>query len=255
MKFLKGLANGLLSFLLFLSLTIFGIAFLLNQTILNPSFLTSEMDKLDVSSLTEEVISKQASKEKFPEEMETALIDTITELESPVKEQLGVAIDETYDYLLGKKEAPDLATTLDNTFLNSAFVTSLMENIDLSLLVEETLSNGTGEGDFPKEFSTALVDAIADLEPAIKERISAASDPIFDYLLEKRPDIDLALILRNDVFTSDFVLSLMDKLATSSLASEFLKEEFATQIPEETEFLADQLDDIIADLAPAIEEQ
>ncbi len=255
MKFLKGLANGLLSFLLFLSLTIFGIAFLLNQTILNPNFITSEMDKLDVSSLAEEAISKQASKEKFPEEMETALIDTITELESPVKEQLGVAIDETYDYLLGKKETPDLATTLDNTFLNSAFVTTLMENIDLSLLVEETLSEGMGEGDFPKEFSTALVDAINDLEPMIKERISAAADPIFDYLLEKRQDIDLAFILRNDVFTSDFVLSLMDKLAASSLASEFLSEAFAEQIPEETAFLVDQLDDIIADLAPAIEEQ
>jgi len=255
MKFLKGLASGLLSLLLFLSLTIFGIAFLLNQTILNPNFITSEVDKLDVSSLAEESISKQASKEKFPEEMETALINTITEVESPVKEQLGAAIDETYDYLLGKRGKPDLATTLDNTFLNSAFVTTLMEKVDLSLLVEETISEGVSKGDFPKEFGTAMVNAIDDLEPMIKERISAAADPIFDYLLGKRQDIDLALILRNDVFTSDFVLSLMDEFAASSLASEFLSEEFAEQIPEETEFLVDQLDDIIADLAPAIEEQ
>ena len=36
MKFLKGLGLTLLGFLLFLSLSIFSLAFLLNSTILNP---------------------------------------------------------------------------------------------------------------------------------------------------------------------------------------------------------------------------
>jgi len=73
MKILKGLALGLLSFLLFLSLSIFGILFLLNQTILNPNFISSELDKLDVAALVVEVISEQESEEDFPEEQATAL--------------------------------------------------------------------------------------------------------------------------------------------------------------------------------------
>ena len=46
MGFLKGLAIALLSFLLFLCLSLFGIAFLVNQTILNPGFISSELDEV-----------------------------------------------------------------------------------------------------------------------------------------------------------------------------------------------------------------
>jgi len=48
MNFLKGLALSLLSFLLLLSLSIFGLALTLNQTILNPDFTISEVDRLDI---------------------------------------------------------------------------------------------------------------------------------------------------------------------------------------------------------------
>ena len=254
MKFPKGLAVGLLSFLLFLSLTIFGILFLLNQTILNPNFITSELDKLDVSSLAEEFISEQEDEEDFPEELGTALIDTITKLESPVKEQLGAAIGETYDYLLGRKDTPDLRATLGNTFLNSAFVASLMEELDLSLLAEEFISEQEDEEEFPEELRAALINTITELEPLIKEKVSAAADPIFDYLLGESQSIDLALTLRNTFLSSDFVVSLVNELDISSLASEFLGEQLLEDIPEELEFLVEHLDDAIAELEPTIKE-
>ena len=254
MKFLKGLAIGLLSFLLFLSLTIFGILFLLNQTILNPNFITSELDKFDVSSLAEEFISEQEDEEAFPEELGTALIDTITKLESPVKEQLSAAIHSTFDYLLGKKQSPDLALTLRNTFLNSAFVASLMEELDLPLLAEEFTSGQEDEEGFPEEFRTALVNTITELEPLIKEKVSAAADPIFDYLLGESQSIDLALTLRNTVLSSDFVVSLVNELDISALASEFLGEQLLEDIPEEMEFLVEHVDDAIAELEPTIKE-
>jgi len=255
MKILKGLAIGLLSFLLFLSLSIFGIAFLLNQTILNPNFVTSQLDKLDVAALVEEIISEQEDEEAFSEELETALVNTITKLEAPVKEQLGVAIGETYDYLLGRKETPDLRATLGNTFLNSAFVASLMEELDLSLLAEELISEQVSEEEFPEELGTALVNTITELEPTIKERVSAAADPIFDYLLGESQSIDLALTLRNTFLSSDFVVSLVNELDISSLASEFLGEQLLEDIPEEMEFLVEHLDDIVAELEPTIKEE
>jgi len=59
MNFLKGLALSLLSLLLFLSLSVFGLALTLNQTVLNPDFIVSEIDRLDISSLAEEFISEE----------------------------------------------------------------------------------------------------------------------------------------------------------------------------------------------------
>ena len=255
MKILKGLAIGLLSFFLFLSLSIFGWVFTLNSTILNSNFVTSQLDKLDVASLAEELVSEQEDEEAFSEELETALIDTITKLEPTIKEKLGAAIAETYDYLLGRKETPDLRATLRNSFLNSAFVASLMEELDLPLLVEELISEQEDEEEFSKELETALVNTITELEPLIKERISAAADPIFAYLLGESQSIDLALTLRNTFPSSDFVVSLVNELDISSLASEFLGEQLLEDVPEELEFLVEHLNDAITELEPTIEEE
>ena len=51
MKVLKGLALSLLGTLLFLSLAVFGLVLTINQTILNPDFVVSQVNKLDISSL------------------------------------------------------------------------------------------------------------------------------------------------------------------------------------------------------------
>ena len=255
MKILKSLGLGLLSFLLFWSLSIFGILFLLNQTILNSNFISTQLDKLDVATLVEEIIGEQEDEEAFSEALETALTDTITKLEAPVKEQLSAAIGETYDYLLGRKETPDLRATLGNTFFNSAFVASLMEELDLSSLAEDFISEQEDEEEFPEELETALVNTITELEPLIKERVSAAADPIFDYLLGESQSIDLALTLRNTFLSSDFVVSLVNELDTSSLASEFLGEQLLEDIPKELEFLVEHLDDAIAKLEPTIKEE
>ena len=63
MQFLKGLAISVLSLILFLCLSTFSIVFMLNQTILNPDFITSQLDKLDLSSLAKEVIIDQVSQD------------------------------------------------------------------------------------------------------------------------------------------------------------------------------------------------
>jgi len=112
-----------------------------------------------------------------------------------------------------------------------------------------------GEEAFPEEFGTALVSTITEFEPLIKQRIGAATDPIFDYLLEKRQSIDLALTLRNTILTSDFIASLVDELDMSSLAKEFLSEQVVDEIPEGMEFLTEYLDAAIVELEPMIKEE
>ncbi len=111
MKILKGLALGLLSLLLFLSLSIFGLAFMLNNTILNPDFVISELDKLDVTSLARDLVSEQIPREiEFPVEV---LDDTIADLEPWIREQVSNGVYSGYDYLLGRSQSLSLVISLE----------------------------------------------------------------------------------------------------------------------------------------------
>jgi len=196
MKFLKGLGLTLLSLLLFLSLSIFGLVFLLNNTILSPKFITTELDRFDVSSLVEEVISEQGF-EEIPEELRAVLADTIPKVEPLVKEQVSAATYSIFDYLLGKRESPDLAQTLHNTFLSSDFIVSIVDELDIASLAEEIVSEQfAGEMPEEMEFMTEyLDDVIVELEPWIKEQIGVVADPVVGYLLGESQSLNVVIPL------------------------------------------------------------
>ncbi|MFC2059853.1 hypothetical protein ACFLTZ_02010 [Chloroflexota bacterium] len=255
MKFLKGLALSLLGFLLFMSLSLFGLALMLNSTVLSPDFMTSELERLDISSLVEESINQQMLQGEFPEELKTTIIDTIPKVEPLLKEQVTAATYPVYDYLLGKKQSPDLALTLGDTFLSPVFITSLMNEIDLPLLAEIIISEQMPEQDFPEQLRTTLVNTITKNEALIKEQVSAASAPTFDYLLGKRQNLDLAPTLRNTLLSSELVIALVNELDLSPLASEFISQQLAGKIPIDIEYLSGYLDDVITELEPWIKEQ
>ena len=116
MNVVKGLALGLLSFLLFLSISIFGLAFTLNSTLLNPDFIVSELDRLDVSSLTGELFREQVTGQ-IPEELgfitDETIDDILADAEPWLKEQASAAIYTSYDYLLGRSETLSLAISTE----------------------------------------------------------------------------------------------------------------------------------------------
>jgi len=110
MTFLKGLALSLLSFLLFLSLSIFGIALTLNLTILNPGFAVSKVDKVDLSSLVKDSLDRQILQDA-PYILE--VIDhTFNDLAPWIKKQTHDIINSTYDYLLEKKQNLNIEISL-----------------------------------------------------------------------------------------------------------------------------------------------
>jgi hypothetical protein len=195
MGVLKGVVVGLLSFLLFLSLSVFGVAFAANSTILNPSFVTSELDRLDVSSMVEELVMEQTTED----EIEDALINTIDKVEPMVKAQVGTIIDDIYDYLLGESENLDLAITLKNTLLSSDFILSLVDELDVSSLADEFLSEQLAEEippgmDYLEQYlDESLPGIIEELEPWLKEQISVAAGPIADYLLGESRSLSIAI--------------------------------------------------------------
>ena len=252
---LKGFGSGILGFLLFISLVVFGVAFTVNSTVLNPNYISSQLDEIDVSSLAEDMLTEEMDEGDLPEELMTAVIDTVDKLEAPVKMQFRAFNDDVYDYLLGRRDEPDLAAALGNTFLNSAFVDSVLAELDLPALVKEVLSEQDGGQEFSAEVQAAVLDTITEHETEIKAKISAAAGPIFDYLLGETPSIDLGYIIRHDILTSDFVITLLEGLDVSSMALEFLGGELTLDIPEDLEFLTDEIDAAIVELEASIKEE
>jgi len=99
-------AIAFLSFLLFLSLSVLGLGFTLNRTLLNPDFAISQLDRLDVPSLARGMLIGQ-----IPEEMgfmAEYLDDMITDLEPWINEQVNAAVYAGYDYLLGRSQSLSL---------------------------------------------------------------------------------------------------------------------------------------------------
>jgi hypothetical protein len=108
---------GFLSFLLFVSLVGFGLAFTINRTVLNPDFIVSRLDTLDVSSLAAEVLKEQVPEEVMvmvPAELiDEVLDDVLTELEPWLKEQIGSVVYTVYDYLWGRSRSLSLVVDVE----------------------------------------------------------------------------------------------------------------------------------------------
>ena len=115
MNVLKGLLLSLLSFLLFLSLAVFGIAFTLNSTLLNPEFVSAEVDKLDLSVIVSELVEEQIMGQLPPEAafLKEDIQSIIADFEPQIKEQADAAIYSSYDFLLGKSERLSLVISLE----------------------------------------------------------------------------------------------------------------------------------------------
>jgi len=170
MNILKGLASGLLIFLLVLSLSIFGVAFLLNQTILNPGFVAAEINKLDVPLLAEELLSEQIPEGDFPEEFGDVLVNTITDLEPWIQQQVTDGIYSSYDYLSGSSQTLSVVIPLESV------KESLKDNVEeviLQLLPPELAGASPAEIEL---FLNEIYSQIDDLLPATFE-ISESSLP------------------------------------------------------------------------------
>ena len=106
MKFLKGFGLAILGFLLSLSLILFGFVLTLNQTALNPDFVVSQVDSLDIPLLAEEVLSEEVpQEEEYMSELVVEVAnETIAEQELWIKQQANVATYAFYDYLEGRSQ-------------------------------------------------------------------------------------------------------------------------------------------------------
>ncbi len=237
MKALKIFCISLLSLLLFLSLSVFGLALTLNSTILNSDFIISEIDELDVASLAKEFLSEEVPEEDLSEELRIALNDIIIESEPAVKEQIYATIYPIFDYLLGKSQNLGLLLTLENTILDPDFVISLVDELDISPLAEEFITEQVTER-IPEEIEYLIEyvdDVIPKVEPWVKEQVRVAIYPVLDYLLGESQSLNVVISLEpvleslEEIFKEAFLESPPPDLThlTPTEIEQYFKEYFA----------------------------
>ena len=59
MRFLKGFGAAILGLLLFFSLTVFGIAYMLNSTLLSPGFVKKQVNRIDIAAVAKDIADQQ----------------------------------------------------------------------------------------------------------------------------------------------------------------------------------------------------
>ena len=233
----------ILCFLLFISLCVFGLSFTVNSTILNPRFIPAEINKLDISTLVDEALDQYAIS-GISTDMRSSIIATIDELEPEVKVQLGQALSQVYDYLLGREQSIDLAQILKDTVLSSNFVNSVISKTEVKKLIREQIRDELVDLVPPgnQELIRYLDEALPVIDPWLEEQISVVSSPITDFLLGKSTNINITLSLEpvkntlKDNIRKAFLRSPPPELADVSQAElniifDEYYQQYSTQVP------------------------
>jgi len=129
MNALKRLGTGILSFLLLVSLSVFGLAFFIHSTLLQPDFIAGQVGKLDMAAVASDYADDFIESER-PQEaafLKEAVYQVAADQEPWLTEQFNVAVYAGYDYLLGKTDRLIFIIPLDE--LKSNVRDSLWETL------------------------------------------------------------------------------------------------------------------------------
>lgn len=106
-RLIKGLFLRLLSFILFTALSIFIFLFVMNQTILQPEFVVSQINKLDLPVFAGEFLKSAPIPDNVPGTqipVSDVIMRSVEDLQPWIKEQAAAAIRSGYDYFKGKSQ-------------------------------------------------------------------------------------------------------------------------------------------------------
>ena len=203
MKFLKGLALAILGLLLSLSLVVFGFTLTINQTALNPDFVASQVDSIDIPALAEEVLSEQIpqGQEYMSDVVAEAATDTIAEQELWIKQQARDGIYAFYDYIEGRREHLSLAISIDT--VKESLRDNLLEAVlaspppELASLPPAMIEQEFNQfwSDYSEEVPSTLELDESSLEPEVMEQLERAREIVGYIHLTYKVLIALSLLL------------------------------------------------------------
>ena len=173
MNILKNIAVSVLGFFLFLALSLFGIAFSLESTVLNPDFVTKQINRLDVSALIRDSLVIEPSSETESEVVDM-VYSALDNLEPVVKERLDDTIHAVYEYFPGDSASIDLSLILRQHFFTDELAGDIIDNVDVAglagMMIEQQLVSQLPSGVEIENLDRIVEQAVKDAEPAIRAR-------------------------------------------------------------------------------------
>ncbi len=137
--------------------------------------------------------------------------------------------------------------------MNSDFVNSSLQKVDLSQIIEQTLAEqlvSTSQED--ADLKAAIISAIDKLEPTIKKGIADASEPIFRYILGETDSINLKTILRQYVLNKAFISDVINSLDLQPFAKDMMGSQLDLTLPQGITLNDSEIDQIIATAEPTV---
>ncbi len=197
MSVLKGFGLGFLSFFLFVSLLVFGVAFTADRVALNEHFVAAQVDRLDIGALAEEEFAP-TTHGTFSPELAAAVATATGKLQPQLKAEFKAANSEVYDYLLGRTSSLDLPAVLKRTVFSPTFVSAVIGDPAITALVEQTIKDELTADVPPADralITPYLERALPTLDPWIQQQLNATAGPVVDYLVGQTPGLNVVVQL------------------------------------------------------------
>ncbi len=145
-----------------------------------------------------------------------------------------------------------VALSVKTTALNVSYVTSLVDDIPLTEIIEEAQKQ---ENAADSEQFNIMKGLVANNEAALKQQITLFITEIYDYLNSKSDSINLNQLLGDTILDDDFVISMIESADLKPLLKEFV-EGIITDVGLPAGLAYEEyLDDIAADVELWVKEQ
>ena len=146
---------------------------------------------------------------------------------------------------------------VDRTILNTGYINSAIEKLDLPAVMQEAVNDNPDEG-LPPEALESLVYAVGSLEAEIKTRLGYAVTDVYEYIRGGTSQIDLPRVLRNSLLADEFINSFIGKLDIKAISHDIAMEMTRESVPGEISYYVDlpgSVDKVIQDNEPQLKSQ
>ena len=196
MMIIRAIVNILLSVILFICLLAIGVAVTASATALNPHFITSQIDKLDITGIfTEKAVPELQKTDELAQypEVIASLQSAVGKSSPAIKSAVDKAVSDIYAYLIHGQPL-DLKTTLRSSLMDPALATSIISQVDFSPYINQVLVDNLpdlniGGVDLDPTPYLPTVDAV--VQPYFKSQVALLLPGIYDYILGDSQTLDL----------------------------------------------------------------
>ncbi len=145
-----------------------------------------------------------------------------------------------------------VGVTLNFTVLNPGFVNRQIDDLDVTALLSEGITDSPSANELPQAIREFLNNELPDYSEELKAAVKEANNRFYDYLLGRAGTLDLKVVFGETILDPELIYSLADKINWPNLADELIRKEIAENggIDPAFVYLLDYIDDAAVKLEP-----